>query len=73
MSQRSQLTIYILLVIVVIASILLVWAFDTGRIFSSADVVEPAITSADKLQSLPAPDKSTFGELFGKVASWFGK
>jgi len=72
-TQRIKIIFYILLAIMVITSIFLVWAFDTGRIFGSADVVEPAVTSAEKLKTLPAPDESTFSELFGKVASWFGR
>lgn len=73
MSQKVRLILYIVLMIIIVGSIFLVWAFDTGRIFGSADVVEPAVTSAEKLKILPAPDQSTFGDWFGKVVGWFGR
>lgn len=73
MSQKSQLIIYIMLIIVVFITLFIVWAIDTGRLASSADTNEITTYSATELMTLPAPDQSTFGELFGKVASWFGR
>jgi len=73
MSQRNKLLLYVILTIIVIGSIFLIWAIDTGKFFSNADVIDPTINSAKDLNSLPAPDQSTFGEFFGKVASWFGR
>ena len=71
MNKRSQLVFYVMLVIIIFAAIFIIWAIDTGKLAGSADVAEPAITSASELQSLPATDKSTFGDLFSKVADWF--
>lgn len=73
MNQRSKIILYILLALVIVGSIFLVWAFDSGKFFSSADESAPAVTSAEQLQSLPSPDQSTFGDWFGKVAEWFSQ
>lgn len=70
MSQRVKLISYISLVIIIFGLIFLVWAYDTGRFFSHADT-SVSVLSSNQLTTLPAPDQSTFSNIFGKVISWF--
>lgn len=72
MSQRAKLISYISLVIIIFGLIFLVWAYDTGRFFSHADT-NVSILSSNQLTTLPAPDQSTFGNIFGKIVGWFAQ
>lgn len=72
MSKKTTVVIYILLAIIVFAAIFIIWAIDTGKIASHADVPS-GITSAQDLQTLPNPDQSTFSKIFGRVAGWFSR
>ena len=73
MSSRNRLVMYIVLFLVVIGAIFLIWAIDTGKIFSNADTLEPTAYSIKDINTLPAPDQSIFGEWFGKIAGIFSK
>jgi len=72
MKKKTQIVIYITIIILVFIGIFLIWAYDTGRLGAKADV-RPQIESAEELKSLPNPDQSTFSKIFGIIASLFSR
>ena len=72
MKKQTKIIIYIVLVILLFAIIFLIWAYDTGRLGTKADIA-PQIESAKELKSLPNPDQSTFSKIFGAILNPFVK
>jgi len=71
--KQTSITLYVILIIAVFATIFIVWAIDTGRLGTKADVVGPSIESASELKQLPNPDQSTFSKIFGAILRPFTK
>lgn len=72
MNRKNKIIIYGALIFLLFTAIFVIWAIDTGRIASRADV-GPTVQSAAQLQTLPNPDQSTFSKIFGIILSPFLK
>jgi len=71
MSTRTKLILWVLGIILVVGTVILIWAIDTDRISIFADVSAPSIQTSQELKKLPSPDQSTFSKIFTAIANIF--
>ncbi len=71
MDKKTQLIIYLLIVILAIGLVYVAYLIDSGRIASNADT--ESNVSAQDINQLPSPDESIMTKIYSAIISPFTK